>query len=44
MTKDLSILALGRSDVKEGKDYLVTEAFMDKVDGNFQQKWAEIMS
>jgi len=29
MTKDLAILATGKWDVKEGKDYLVTEAFMD---------------
>ena len=35
MTKDLSILALGTGDVKEGKDYLVTEAFMDAVDSKF---------
>lgn len=44
MTKDLAILSLGRSDVKEGSDYLVTEAFMDKVDVNFQSKWSNIMS
>ena len=31
-TKDLAILATGRSDVKEGTDYLVTEAFMDQID------------
>ena len=43
-TKDLAILALGRGDVKEGADYLVTEAFMDKIDANFQQEWAKIMS
>jgi isocitrate dehydrogenase len=43
-TKDLAILALGRSDVKEGSDYLVTEAFMDKIDANFQQEWAKIMA
>jgi len=34
-TKDLAILHYGRSDVKEGKDYLVTEAFMDKIDEIF---------
>merc|ERR1719313_2252184 len=28
-TKDLAILALGTNKVKEGSDYLVTEAFMD---------------
>jgi len=44
MTKDLAILNLGRSDVKENKDYLVTEAFMDAVDVKFQQKWSKIMS
>ena len=44
MTKDLSILALGRSDVKEGKDYMVTEAFMDAVDQEFQAEWSKIMS
>ena len=44
MTKDLSILALGRSDVKEGKDYMVTEAFMDAVDQQFQAEWSKIMS
>lgn len=43
-TKDLAILALGRSDVKEGTDYLVTEAFQDKIDANFQQEWAKIMA
>ena len=41
MTKDLAILATGSWDVKEGKDYLVTEAFMDKIDDKFQQKWAK---
>ena len=35
MTKDLSILALGRNDVKEGKDYQVTEAFMEAIDSKF---------
>jgi isocitrate dehydrogenase len=44
MTKDLSILALGTNQVKEGKDYLVTEAFMDAVDAKFQVKWSQIMS
>lgn len=43
-TKDLAILALNRNDVKEGKDYLITEAFMDKIDQMFQKEWAEIMS
>ena len=39
MTKDLAILATGRNDVKEGKDYLVTEAYMDKIDSIFKAKW-----
>jgi len=43
MTKDLAILALGRSDVKEGTDYLVTEAYMDEIDKIFQTKWGKIM-
>lgn len=41
MTKDLAILATGSWDVKEGKDYLDTAAFMDKIDDKFQQKWAK---
>lgn len=44
MTKDLAILALGTNDVKEGKDYLVTEAFMDRIDAEFQVQWSKIMS
>ena len=44
MTKDLAILATGSWDVKEGRDYLVTEAFMDKIDMNFQQEWGKIMA
>ena len=40
MTKDLAILALGTNQVKEGTDYLVTEAFMDKIDSNFQKAWS----
>lgn len=43
-TKDLAILALNRNNVKEGTDYLVTEAFMDKIDVNFQIEWAKIMA
>ena len=35
MTKDLAILATGRWDVKEGKDFMVTEQFMDKIDEIF---------
>jgi isocitrate dehydrogenase len=44
MTKDLAILALGTNKVKEGKDYMVTEAFMDSVDQHFQAEWARIMN
>jgi len=43
MTKDLAILVKGTTKVKEGKDYLVTEAFMEAVDANFQQEWAKIV-
>jgi len=43
MTKDLAILVKGSNKVKEGSDYLVTEAFMDQVDKNFQQSWGKIM-
>jgi len=42
-TKDLAILALGTNKVKEGKDYQVTEAFMESVDANFQAEWSKIM-
>jgi isocitrate dehydrogenase len=42
MTKDLAILATGRNDVKEGKDYLVTEAYMDKIDSLFKAKWEKV--
>ena len=42
MTKDLAILATGSWDVKEGRDYLVTEAFMDKIDEKFRAKWDKI--
>ena len=42
MTKDLAILATGRNDVKEGKDYLVTEAYMDKIDTLFKAKWEKV--
>lgn len=41
MTKDLAILATGSWDVKVDKDYLVTEAFMDKIDDTFKAKWAK---
>lgn len=43
MTKDLAILATGRNDVKEGKDYLVTEAYMDKIDTLFKAKWEKVV-
>ena len=39
MTKDLAILATGRWDVKEGKDFQDTETFMNKIDSKFQEKW-----
>lgn len=35
MTKDLAMLALNTSKVTEGKDYLITEAFMDAIDAHF---------
>jgi hypothetical protein len=35
MTKDLAILALNTTKLQEGKDYLVTEAFMDAIDAHF---------
>lgn len=43
MTKDLAILVKGTNKVKEGTDYLVTEAFMDAVDKNFKEQWGKIM-
>ena len=39
MTKDLAILATGSWDVKEGRDFLSTEAFMDQIDNEFRAKW-----
>ena len=44
MTKDLACLVKGTNKVTEGTDYLVTEAFMDKIDQNFQIEWAKIMA
>ena len=40
-TKDLAILATGKhhTELKEGSDYMVTEAFMDAVDNRFRAKW-----
>lgn len=32
MTKDLAKLAKDLSELTEGRDYLVTEAFMDAID------------
>ncbi len=43
MTKDLAILVKETTKVKEGKDYLVTEAFMEAIDKNFQKEWAKIV-
>jgi len=40
MTKDLAILATNNWDVKEGRDYLTTEAYMDAVDNVFRKKWS----
>lgn len=42
MTKDLAILATGSWDVKEGRDYLVTEEYMDEVDKIFKKKWEKV--
>ncbi len=44
MTKDLAILVLNSTKLKEGKDYLVTEAFMDAIDVNFQKEWSKIVA
>lgn len=44
MTKDLAILAKGTTRVEEGKDFLVTEAFMESIDAHFQAEWSKIMS
>jgi len=43
MTKDLAILVKNSNKVKEGSDYLVTEAFMDAVDKRFQADWSKVM-
>ena len=43
MTKDLAILVKETTKVTEGKDYLVTEAFMEAIDKNFQKEWAKIV-
>jgi isocitrate dehydrogenase len=39
MTKDLAILATGSWDVKEGRDYAITEAYLDKIDEIFKKKF-----
>ena len=39
MTKDLAIISTGSWDVKEGRDYVKTEDYMDKVDELFKVKW-----
>jgi len=44
MTKDLAILATGSWDVKEGRDYAVTEAYLDRVDQVFKAKWDKVFS
>ena len=44
MTKDLAILVKNTNKVKEGSDYLVTEAFMDAIDTQFQADWGKIMN
>lgn len=44
MTKDLAILVKNSTKVKEGSDYLVTEAFMEAVDKNFQAMWTKIVA
>lgn len=44
MTKDLAILVKNTNRVKEGTDYLVTEAFMDAIDSQFQADWGKIVN
>jgi len=44
MTKDLAILVKNTTKVKEGKDFLVTEGFMEAVDKNFQAAWGKIVA
>jgi len=43
MTKDLAIVALGRSNLTEGKDFVVTEKFMEEVDKRFKVQWAKVV-
>jgi isocitrate dehydrogenase len=42
MTKDLAICVHGNK-VQENTHYLRTEAFMDKIDEDFQAKWKKIV-
>ena len=39
MTKDLALLVKGTNDVKEGRDYQITDDFMLSVDRVFKEKW-----
>jgi isocitrate dehydrogenase len=41
MTKDLALLVKGTSDVKEGRDYLITDDFMLAIDKVFKEKWTK---
>jgi isocitrate dehydrogenase len=40
MTKDLAILATGNWDVKEGRDFVNTEKFMDSIDAKFRERYS----
>lgn len=42
MTKDLAICVHGNK-VVEGTHFVQTEAFMDKIDQDFQEKWRKIV-
>ena len=44
MTKDLAILALGTWDVKEGRDYAITEQYLDKIDEIFKKKYDKVFA
>lgn len=44
MTKDLAILVKNTNKVSEGSDYLVTQAFMEAVDKEFQARWSKIVA
>lgn len=45
-TKDLAALSMGVSlfDVREGKDYITTEQFLEAIDKNFKKEWSKIMT